>query len=104
MGASRAAADEDRAHTVIDAGDGRAATEAAGARWVKTVLGNVKRSSDGTYHAFGFLKHSERYLAKTHYRSNRRFDVKAMLQRLLAPALRDAPAFTCSHIALITWE
>jgi len=44
------------AHTVIDAGGGRAATQAPGARWANVVLGNVKRALDGTYHAFRFSK------------------------------------------------
>lgn len=105
LGAFRAAVDQDHAHTVIDAGGGRAATEAEGARWVNTVLSNVKRSLDGTYHAFGFFKYSERYLAEAQYRFNRRFDLKAMLPRLLVAAarcrpwseraLRDVPVFAC---------
>ena len=49
LGAFRAATDQGHAHTVIDAGGGRAATRAKGARWVNTVLSHVKRALDGTY-------------------------------------------------------
>jgi transposase-like protein len=105
LGAFRAAIDQDHAHTVIDAGGGRAATEAQGARWFNIVLSNVKRSLDGTYHAIRFFKYSERYLAEAQYRFNRRFDLKAMLPRLVVAtarcqpwperALRDVPVFAC---------
>lgn len=91
LGAFRAAIDQGHAHTVIDAGGGRAAAQAEGARWVNTVLSNVKRALDGTYHAFGFFKYSDRYLAEAQYRFNRRFDLKAMLPRLLVAAARCQP-------------
>lgn len=105
LGAFRAAVDRGHAHTVIDAGGGRAATEAAGARWVNLVMGNVKRSLDGTYHAFRFFKYAERYLGEAMYRFTRRFQLKAMVPRLLVAAarckpwpervLRDVPVFGC---------
>lgn len=105
LGAFRAAVELDHAHTVIVAGGGRAATEADGARWVNIVLGNVKRSLDGTYHAFGFFKYAERYLGEAMYRFNRRFRLQALLPRLLVAAaccqpwperkLRDVPVFAC---------
>lgn len=60
LGAFRAAVDRGQAHTVINVGGGRAATEAQGARWVNIVLGNVKRALDGTYHSFRFFRYSER--------------------------------------------
>jgi hypothetical protein len=90
---------------VIEAGGGCAATEAEGDRWVNIVLSNVKRPLDGTYHAFRFFMYSERYLVEAHYRFNRRFDLKAMVPRLLVAsarcqpwpehALRGVPVFTC---------
>jgi hypothetical protein len=46
LGAFRAAIDQGHAHTVIDAGGGRAAAQAEGARWVNAVLSNVKRAFD----------------------------------------------------------
>jgi hypothetical protein len=49
--------------------------------------------------------YSERYLVEAHYRFNRRFDLKAMVPRLLVAsarcqpwpehALRGVPVFTC---------
>ena len=42
--------DAGHAHTTLDTGGGRAATEVAGARWVNVVLGNLKRAISGTYH------------------------------------------------------
>ncbi len=50
--------------------------------WVNTILGNVKRSLDGTYHAFR-RKYAARYLAEFQYRFNRRYDLAALPQRLL---------------------
>lgn len=88
LGAFRAAVDRGHAHTVIDAGGGRAATETEGARWVNLVMGNVKRSLDGTYHAFRFFKYAERYLGEAMYRFNRRFQLRALVPRLLVAAAR----------------
>ena len=50
--------------------------------WVNTVLGNVKTSLSGAYHAFGFSKYAERYLGAIAYRFNRRFDLHALPNRL----------------------
>jgi len=50
------------------------------------VLGNLKRSLDGTCHAFGFFKYAERFLAEAAWRFNRRFDLKARVPRLLVTA------------------
>ena len=43
-------------------GGGPGSCEAPGLGWVNTVLGNVKRALDGTYHAWG-QKYAPRYLA-----------------------------------------
>ncbi len=51
------------AHTTLDTGGGRAATDVQGARWLNVVLGNVKRAISGTYHAVGQAKYARRYLA-----------------------------------------
>lgn len=91
LGAFRAAVALNHAHTVIEAGGGRATTEVEGARWVNIVIGNVKRALDGTYHAFGFFKYAERYLGEAMYRFNRRFDLAAMVPRLLVAAARCKP-------------
>jgi len=59
--------------------------------WVNTVLGNVKSSLSGAYHAFGFDKYAERYLGAIAYRFNRRFDLHALPNRLLVAAVTTGP-------------
>lgn len=93
----------EHAHTVIE-GHGRSGCEEANARWVNVVLSNLKRSLDGAYHAFKFTKYAHRYLAQTQWRFNRRFDLAALVPRLLVAAarikpwpercLRDVPVFS----------
>lgn len=56
-------------------------------RWINTVLGNVKTSLSGAYHAFKFAKYARRYLAAIAYRFNRRFRLKSLPQRLLVAAV-----------------
>jgi transposase-like protein len=51
--------------------------------WVNTLLGNLKSSMAGTYHAFDHARYGARYLGEFCYRFNRRFDLAAMLPRLL---------------------
>src|SRR3546814_2946384 len=80
LGAFRAVIDLDHAHTVIQAGGGKAGTEADGARWVNVVMGNLKRSLDGTLHAFRYFKYAERYLGEAAWRFNRRFDLKSLVR------------------------
>jgi hypothetical protein len=50
---------------------------------INTFLGNLKTAYSGTYHAFDFSKYADRYLAEVQYRFNRRFDLSAILARLL---------------------
>src|SRR3546814_12036636 len=64
----------------------KAGTEADGARWVNVVMGNLKRSLDGTLHAFRYFKYAERYLGEAAWRFNRRFDLKSLVPRLLVAA------------------
>lgn len=102
LGAFRAL-EAEHAHTVIEGG-GRAGCEQDNARWVNVVLSNLKRSLDGAYHAFKFTKYAHRYLAETQWRFNRRFDLVALVPRLLVAAarikpwpehrLRDVPVFS----------
>ena len=100
LGAFRAARERDHAHTVIEAGGGRAACEAEGARWVNIVMGNIKRALDGTYHAFGFFKYAQRYLAEASWRFNRRFELVALLPRLLVAVAR-CPAWSESKLRAV---
>jgi hypothetical protein len=62
---------------------GRRGTDMPCFIWVNTLLGNVKTALAGTYHAFNFRNYTHRYLAEYQYRFNRRFDLKAILSRLL---------------------
>jgi ribosomal protein L37AE/L43A len=52
-------------------------------KWVNTMLGNLKNSLRGTYHAFSYRKYAHRYLAEFAYRFNRRYDLTTILPRLL---------------------
>ena len=58
---------------------------------VNTLLGNLKTAFAGTYHSFDFTKYAHRYLGEMQYRFNRRFDLKAMLPRLLRAAVTTKP-------------
>jgi len=59
-------------------------------KWVNTMLGNIKNSLLDTFHA-AREKHVPRYLAEFEYRINRRFDLPAMIERLVYVALRTPP-------------
>lgn len=71
-------------------GSGKAAVEHPSFKWVNTILGNVKNSLKGTYHAI-HRKHVPRYLAEFQYRFNRRYDLPSMIPRLAYVALRTPP-------------
>lgn len=60
-------------------------------QWINTVLGNLKTSLSGTYHAFRFSKYAARYLSAFAYRFNRRFDLATLPQRLLIAAVHCRP-------------
>ena len=78
-------------HQRIVTGSGRKAVKKPEFRWVNTLLGNLKTALSGTYHAFDFAKYGQRYLADFQYRFNRRFDLHAMLPRLLRAAVLTKP-------------
>jgi ribosomal protein L37AE/L43A len=71
-------------------GGGKRAVEHPAFNWVNTLLGNVKNSLRGTYHALR-VKHIPRYLAEFQYRFNRRFDLESMVPRLAYIAVRTPP-------------
>jgi transposase-like protein len=58
---------------------------------VNTVLGNLKTSLAGTYHAFGFRKYAHRYFAQVQFLFNRRFNLRTILHRLAKAASNAAP-------------
>ncbi|MFZ4791844.1 MAG: IS1595 family transposase [Candidatus Competibacteraceae bacterium] len=60
-------------------------------RWVNTLLGNLKTSLSGAYHAFDFAKYGTRYLAAFAYRFNRRFHLDTLPTRLLVAAAAIGP-------------
>ena len=60
-------------------------------KWINTVLGNLKTSLSGCYHAFAFQRYATRYLAAFCYRFNRRFDLRTLHQRLLIAATTAIP-------------
>jgi hypothetical protein len=70
---------------------GRKPDELPEFRWVNTVLGNVKTSLSGSYHAFDFGKYASRYLGAIAYRFNRRFQLKTLPERLLVAAAATGP-------------
>ena len=75
-------------------GGGKSGCETPGLTWVNTILGNVKRSLNGTYHAFGpryAPRYAPRYLAEFQYRFNRRYELAALPQRLLTAAATALP-------------
>ena len=84
-------ADLGHAHTVLETGGGRAATQAKGARWANVVLGNVKHAISGCYHAVRQAKYARRYLAEAAWRFNRRFHLPSMLPRLVHAMLLCMP-------------
>jgi len=59
-------------------------------QWLNTVIGNVKNALRGTYHAIS-EQHLPRYLAEFCYRFNRRFQLGAMVDRLVYTALQTQP-------------
>jgi hypothetical protein len=58
--------------------------------WVNTMIANVKRSMNGSYHSIN-SRHLPRYLAEFCYRFNRRYDLRQMMPRFMTAAVRAAP-------------
>lgn len=58
---------------------------------VNTVLGNLKTSLAGCYHAFAFRNYATPYLGAFAYRFNRRFDLRNLNERLLMAAIHCGP-------------
>jgi transposase-like protein len=70
---------------------GRKPKDVPAFKWINTVLGNLKTSLSGCYHAFDFQKYAARYLVAFCYRFNRRFDLRSLHQRLLIAAATAIP-------------
>ncbi|WHI45325.1 IS1595 family transposase [Microbulbifer sp. VAAF005] len=78
------------AHDKIVCGGGRSSVEEPEFYWVNTVLGNLKSALRSTYHAIR-PKYAQRYLAEFQYRFNRRFNLSALIPRLVFVSLRTPP-------------
>ena len=59
--------------------------------WVNTLIGNLKNAIRGTCHGFKVSKYAARYLREAQYRFNRRFDLPAMIPRLLYACVHTPP-------------
>ncbi len=70
--------DADCQHQVIIAG-GRKPKDLPEFCWINTVLGNLKTSLGGAYHAFDFAKYGTRNDGAFAYRFNRRFQLEPLL-------------------------
>lgn len=79
-------------HQAIVTGGGKQSCEIPQLKAINTVLGNFKTAIAGTYHAFKFAKYAYRYLAEFQYRFNRRFDLSALVQRVIRAAVACKPA------------
>lgn len=77
-------------HEIHITGGGKKAVEHPAFKWVNTILGNVKNSLTGTYHAFT-QKHVPRYLAEFQYRFNHRFYLPSMILDLVQLSLATPP-------------
>jgi transposase-like protein len=86
-----AVADYCSAHERHVVGGGPQAAKRVEFKWVNTMLGNLKTALSGTYHAFDYDKYGHRYLAEFAYRFNRRYDLKTILPRFLATAMKTEP-------------
>ena len=53
-------------------------------KWVNTVLGNLKTSLAGAYHALQYAKYASANLAAFCYRFNRRIDLANLVAKLMA--------------------
>jgi len=77
-------------HEPIVTGGGYESVEIPVFKWVNIMLGNVKNSLHGTYHAIS-QKHIPRYLAEFCYRFNRRFRMESMIPSLARAAINSRP-------------
>ena len=60
-------------------------------RWVNTVLGNLKTTLAGAFHALKYRKYADHYLAAFAYRFNRRFDLRGLVAALIVDVVRTNP-------------
>ncbi|TAN14319.1 MAG: IS1595 family transposase [Rhodanobacter sp.] len=82
--------DADCTHTAMPTGGGVPTRGHPIFTGVNTVLGNVKNALHGTYHVLR-PKYLQRYFSEFCYRFNRRFDLAALVPRLIVAAARTPP-------------
>lgn len=70
---------------------GLALTQQLGMKWVNPVLGTLKTSLFGCYHAFAFPEYATRYLAAFACRLGHRFDLTNLNRRLLVTTANCGP-------------
>nr|WP_305073152.1 IS1595 family transposase [Microbulbifer sp. GL-2] len=80
----------DCVHDKIVCGGGLASAEEPEFYFVSTVLGNSKSVLRSTYHSIK-SKYAQHYLAEFQYRFTRRFDLSALIPRLIYLSLRTPP-------------
>lgn len=79
-------------HEPIPHGTGKSSAQHPRFIWVNTLLGNLKTALAGTHKGVKSAKYGQRYLAEFQYRFNRRFDLAAMLPRLVRAACLCPPS------------
>ena len=100
---NRERADAGCCHQPIVTGSGKKAVRTPAFKWANTLLGNLKTSLTGTFHAIRD-KHVPRYLAQFQYRFNRRYDLPAMIPRLGWAAVRTPPMpYRLLKLAEVYW-
>ncbi len=60
-------------------------------KWINTMLGNLKTTLAGAFHALKYRKYAQTYLAAFAYRFNRRFDLRDLVVRLVVDVARTRP-------------
>jgi hypothetical protein len=60
-------------------------------KWINTVLGNLKTTLSGAFHALKYRKYGQTYLAAFAYRFNRRFDLRGLVATLIVDVARCKP-------------
>jgi hypothetical protein len=60
-------------------------------KWINTVLGNLKTTLSGAFHALKYGKYGQTYLSSYAYGFNRRFDLRGLVATLIADVASRKP-------------
>ena len=60
-------------------------------KWINTVLGNLKTTLSGAFHALRYRKYGQIYLTAFAYRFNRRFDLRGLVAGIIVDVARSKP-------------